>query len=142
MGTINFSHHNVPATLKDKLFAKSFLASVFAEENVTFKSISYIFCTDEYLLSLNKQFLNHDSLTDILTFTLSGVSLPIVSEIYISIERVKENSVIQEIDFMNELYRVMIHGILHLCGYNDYTPDEKREMRMKEDFYLKKCLLF
>ena len=118
------------------------MASVFAEENVTFKSVSYIFCTDEYLLSLNKQFLNHDSLTDILTFTLSGVSLPIVSEIYISIERVKENSVIQEVDFMNELYRVMIHGILHLCGYNDHTPDEKREMRMKEDFYLKKCLLF
>lgn len=140
MGTINFSHHNVPAPLKDKLFAKTFLASVFAEEHVAFKSVSYVFCTDEYLLTLNKQYLNHDTLTDILTFTLSGVSLPLVSEIYISVERVKENAVIHEVDFRNELYRVMIHGILHLCGYKDHTPSERMEMRAKENSYLKKSL--
>jgi probable rRNA maturation factor len=142
LGTINFSHHNVPAPLKDKLFAKTFLSTVFAEENTAFKSVSYVFCNDEYLLTLNKQYLNHDTLTDILTFTLSGVSLPIVSEIYISVERVKENAIVHEVDFFNELYRVMIHGILHLCGYNDGTSEEKAEMRRKEDFYLKSCLLF
>lgn len=141
MGTINFSHHNVPAPLRDKLFAKTFLSSVFAQENVAFKAVSYIFCNDEYLLILNKQYLNHDTLTDILTFTLSGVSLPIVSEIYISVERVKENALFHEVDFLNELYRVMIHGILHLCGYNDTTSEEKSEMRRKEDFYLKSSLL-
>lgn len=142
MGTINFSHHNVPDPLKDKLFAKMFLATVFAEENIAFKSVSYIFCNDEYLLTLNKQYLNHDTLTDILTFTLSGVSLPIVSEIYISVERVEENAIVHEVNFLNELYRVMIHGILHLCGYNDSTLEEKAQMRRKEDFYLNNCLLF
>lgn len=142
MGTINFSHHNVPPSLKDQLFAKTFLATIFTKENTLFKSVSYIFCNDEYLLTLNKQYLNHDTLTDILTFTLSGVSLPIVSEIYISVERVKENALIHQVDFLNELYRVMIHGILHLCGYNDSTSEEKQQMRKKEDVYLKESLLF
>lgn len=142
MGTINFSHHNVPPSLKDQLFAKTFLATIFTKENTLFKSVSYIFCNDEYLLTLNKQYLNHDTLTDILTFTLSDVSLPIVSEIYISVERVKENALIHQVDFLNELYRVMIHGILHLCGYNDSTSEEKQQMRKKEDVYLKESLLF
>ncbi|MGN6533492.1 MAG: rRNA maturation RNase YbeY [Ginsengibacter sp.] len=136
MGTITFTHHDVPSPLKDKLFAKTFLATVFTKENIDFKAVSYIFCSDEYLLKLNKEYLNHDTLTDILTFTLSGVSLPIVSEIYISIERVRENAQIHGVDFLNELYRVMIHGILHLCGYNDRTPEEKKVMKNKEDYYL------
>jgi len=142
LATINFSNHNVPAPLKDKLFAKTFLSTVFTRENVEFKSISYIFCTDEYLLELNKKYLNHDTLTDILTFTLSGVSLPIISEIYISVERVKENAQIHKVDFLHELYRVMIHGILHLCGYNDNTVEEQQEIRNKENFYLIQTGLF
>lgn len=142
MATINFSNHNVHAPLKDKLFAKTFLSTVFTRENVEFKSISYIFCTDEYLLELNKKYLNHDTLTDILTFTLSGVSLPIISEIYISVERVKENAQIHKVDFLHELYRVMIHGILHLCGYNDHTVEEQQEIRNKENFYLIQTGLF
>jgi len=88
------------------------------------------------LLKLNQQYLNHDTLTDILTFTLSNSSLSIVSEIYISIDRVQENANEMKIDFTKELYRVMIHGILHLCGYKDHTEEEKRIMRQKEDFYL------
>jgi rRNA maturation RNase YbeY len=90
------------------------------------------------LLKLNQQYLNHDTLTDILTFTLSGSSLPIVSEIYISIERVKENAADLKINFLSELYRVIIHGILHLCGYSDTSKLEKSEMRKKEDYYLSK----
>lgn len=136
MGTITFNNHNVSFTLKDKLLLKTFLASVFAQERKVFKSVSYVFCTDEFLLKLNQQYLKHNTLTDILTFTLSETSLPIISEIYISIERVKENAEKLNVSFAEELYRVMIHGILHLCGYNDHSHFEKQEMREKEDFYL------
>ena len=138
MGTILFNNHGVSEVLKNKLLLKTFLSSVFAEEDHDFKSVSYIFCTDEFLLKLNQQYLKHDTLTDILTFTLSGTSLPIVSEIYISIERVKENAQSLGEDYENELHRVMIHGILHLCGYNDRSPKEKSKMRSKEDYYLSK----
>jgi len=136
LGTITFNNHNIQFSLKDKLFIKSFLARVFAEEGVVFKSISYVFCTDEYLLKLNQEYLNHDTLTDILTFTLSNSSLPVVSEIYISIERVKENAEKLKLPFITELYRVMIHGLLHLCGHTDQTKSEKAVMRKKEDYYL------
>ena len=95
-----------------------------------------MFCTDSYLLTLNKAFLNHNTLTDILTFTLSEKSLSIISEIYISIERVRENAVFFKTSFSHELLRVIIHGILHLCGYSDGTPRQKLKMRSKEDFYL------
>lgn len=138
LGTILFNNHGVSEVLKNKLLLKTFLSSVFAEEGQDFKSASYIFCTDEFLLKLNQQYLKHDSLTDILTFTLSGTSLPIVSEIYISIERVKENAQSLGVDYENELHRIMIHGILHLCGYKDHSPKEKSEMRSKEDYYLSK----
>lgn len=142
MSSITFSHHNVPPALEDKLFARTFLATVFAREKVEFKKVDYIFCNDEYLLKLNKHYLNHDTLTDILTFNLAGTSLPIVSEIYISTERVSENAQIHKVSFLHELYRVMIHGILHLCGYNDHSPSEKKLMREKEDFYLSESGLF
>ncbi|HEY5392250.1 MAG TPA: rRNA maturation RNase YbeY [Hanamia sp.] len=136
MGTITFNNHNVAFVLKDKLRLKTFLLSVFVQEKVDFRSISYIFCTDEFLLKLNQQYLNHDTFTDILTFNLSGAGLPIDSEIYISIDRVTENAENVKAKFPDELYRVMIHGILHLCGYSDHTKTEKAAMRSKEDFYL------
>ncbi len=136
MGTITFNNHNIQFSLKEKLLIKSFIARVFAEEGVVFKSVSYVFCTDEFLLKLNKEYLNHDTLTDILTFTLSNSSLPVISEIYISIDRVKENAEILKVPFITELYRVMIHGVLHLCGYTDQTKSEKTIMRKKEDYYL------
>lgn len=138
MSTISFQNHNIKSELKDKLLIKSLLARVFVEEKVEFKSISYIFCTDEYLLKLNQEYLNHDTLTDILTFTLSGTTLPVVSEIYISIERVRENASKLGLPYRSELYRVMIHGVLHLCGYADHNPEEKAIMRKKEDLYLSK----
>ena len=136
MGTITFNNHNVTFVLKDKFFLKRFLASVFVQEKVDFKTLSYIFCTDEFLLKLNQEYLNHDTLTDILTFTLSDADLPIVSEIYISIERIIENAEIVDTAVINELYRVMIHGILHLCGFNDHSKAEKSAMRQRENFYL------
>lgn len=138
MGTITFNIHGLKFSLKDKLLIKSLIARIFAEENVSFKSVSYVFCKDDFLLKLNQQYLNHDTLTDILTFTLSNSSLPIVSEIYISIERVEENARNLQIEFLSELYRVIIHGILHLCGYTDTSKAEKLKMRRKEDYYLSK----
>jgi len=138
LGTISFNNHVISGVLKDKLLLKTFLSSIFAEERFDFKSVSYVFCTDEFLLKLNQEYLKHDTLTDILTFTLSGTSLPIVSEIYISVERVRENAQNLDVKYEDELHRVMIHGILHLCGYSDHSPKEKAEMRSKEDYYLSK----
>ena len=138
MGTITFNNHGLKFSLKDKLLIKSLIARIFAEENVGFKSVSYVFCKDDFLLKLNQQYLNHDTFTDILTFTLSNSSLPIISEIYISIDRVEENARDLKIEFLSELYRVIIHGILHLCGYTDTSKAEKSKMRRKEDYYLSK----
>ena len=101
-----------------------------------FESVSYIFCRDNFLLKLNQQFLHHDTYTDIITFTLSGKSTPIIAEIYISVERVLENSAFMKVDYQEELNRVMIHGVLHLCGFSDHSLEEKKIMRQKEDFYL------
>ena len=136
MRTISFNNNQVSFILRNKLLLKSFLPTIFVEEGYEFQSISYVFCSDEYLLQLNQKYLNHDTYTDILTFTLSGTSLPIISEIYISIERVKENALELGLNFSDELHRVMIHGILHLCGYSDHTPDLKSEIHKKEDHYL------
>jgi len=134
--TIKFYNQGVSPGIKKKQNLKSFLISIFVAEKVDFDCISYIFCKDEFLLGLNRKYLNHDTYTDIITFTLSDKSAPINAEIYISIERVIENSISLKIDFHEELYRVMIHGILHLCGLSDHSPKEKKAMRQKENFYL------
>lgn len=97
-----------------------------------------MFCTDDYLLSLNQQFLDHNTLTDILTFTLSESGAPVESEIYISIERVRENAASFNTVYRQEFLRVIIHGILHLCGYSDHTKEEKASIRKKENYYLDK----
>ena len=136
MGTILFSNNGISPLIKNKQELKQFLVSIFENENVQFKSVSYIFCKDDYLLSLNQRYLNHDTLTDILTFTLSGKHTLVISEIYISVERVKENAFLLKTNYQQELYRVMIHGILHLCGYSDHTSMQKSLMRKREDFYL------
>lgn len=111
---------------------------IFLEENVDFIEVNYIFCKDEFLLGLNKEFLNHDTYTDILTFTLSEDNEPVISEIYISVDRIKDNAQSLNVSFLDEMYRVMIHGILHLCGYSDHTKLLKKEMTLKEDYYLDK----
>lgn len=105
-------------------------------EDYELGEISYIFCDDDYLHKLNMEFLNHDTLTDILTFNYN-LHKQINGEIYISVERVKDNSFDFKTDFNEELRRVMIHGILHLCGYADESSEEEREMREKENGALK-----
>lgn len=97
--------------------------------------INYIFCSDNYLLQLNQEYLDHDTYTDIITFNYNEEDT-VSADIYISIDRVNENATQFEKDFLNELRRVMIHGILHLIGYDDKKPESQATMRAKEDFYL------
>jgi len=113
---------------------KAWLIQSANQERKEITEISYIFCSDPYLLKLNQEYLNHDALTDIITFDYSQGN-KLSGEIYISIDRVMENSQKFDSGFVDELHRVMIHGVLHLCGYKDKTQPDKTLMRKKEDAY-------
>lgn len=117
---------------------KKFIAAqVLAEAGKKIR-LSYVFCSDEYLLQINRQFLQHDYYTDIITFPLSdGVSKTVESELYISIDRIADNAKKHKVEFELELFRVIFHGILHLIGYNDKTAKQEKAMRAKEDEWLK-----
>jgi rRNA maturation RNase YbeY len=125
----------LPFKVPQALKFKKFIAQLIEAENKELNSIDYIFCSDEYLLEINKEFLQHDFLTDIITFDLS-VDASISSEIYVSIDRVRENAKLFNTSLNRELYRVMIHGALHLLGYKDKTKREIAFMRNKEEHYL------
>lgn len=116
---------------------KSFIADIFKKEGKQLNQLTYIFCSDEYLLQINKQFLKHDFYTDIISFDLSeNARAPILGEIYISTDRVKDNATIHHSSVEQELHRVIFHGALHLCGYKDKQKQQQLTMRSKEDFYL------
>ncbi|MCZ4407718.1 rRNA maturation RNase YbeY [Cryomorphaceae bacterium 1068] len=106
-----------------------------SKENVQIEQLDFIFCTDDDLLEINNKHLNHNYLTDVITFPYSEGEL-IAGDIFISIDRVKDNSSDLNTDSFDELCRVMIHGVLHLCGYHDKTEQEQAIMRNKEDYYL------
>ena len=105
------------------------------EEGKTAGEISIIFCSDEYLLEMNQQYLHHDYYTDIITFDL-GDGTAIEGELYISVDRVKDNAINMDVPYLDELQRVIIHGILHLCGYKDKKQADQLKMRQLEDRYL------
>lgn len=132
--------HEVPVYLKNRTKLKRFLASLIKKENHEPGSINYIFCSDKRLLDINRQYLNHDFYTDIITFEMSGKGQPLVADIFISVERVRQNAQELGFTFTYELHRVMFHGLLHLCGYRDKTPKQTAEMRKAEDGYLKNYL--
>ena len=113
------------------------IEQLFIKERVVLDSLSYVFCSDEYLLKINREFLNHDFYTDIITFDLSETQVGVIGEIYISLDRVKENAAGLGISFSEELLRVLFHGALHLCGYRDKKKAEIMEMRKKEEQYLR-----
>ncbi len=115
---------------------KVWLKNVIRHEQKYVGDIVYIFSDDEYLHAINLDFLNHDTLTDIITFDTSEDDEIISGEIYISAERVADNAGLLNKDFQEELSRVLVHGVLHLIGYGDKTPEEKTEMTAKEDYYL------
>ena len=123
----------VPQSLKTSKWIKTISKS----EGYDIKNLNYIFCSDDYLLDINRQYLNHDYYTDIITFDNSEEQGKLEGDIYVSIERVKENAENLGIDFETELRRVLIHGLLHLIGFTDTSEKLKKKMRAKED----ECLL-
>jgi len=133
---IHFQNSDVSFNLKQKKKLKEWIKFTIISEGKTVEDLSFIFCTDEFLLKINQNYLQHDYFTDIITFDLSNEINKISGELYISIERVKDNSKDLSVNFLEELNRVMIHGILHLCGYGDKKDSEIKRMREKEDFYL------
>lgn len=117
---------------------QDFIPVIFKKEGKKLESLSFIFCSDNYLLEINKQFLKHDYYTDIISFDLSEPKSALISgEIYISVDRVKENAKDMRISFEEEMKRVLFHGTLHLCGYRDKKKADVQQMRAKEDEYLK-----
>ena len=115
--------------------AESWVSNTIQEENLKEGNINYIFCDDAYLLDKNIKYLKHNTLTDIISFDYTMGKL-ISGDIFISVERVKENAIAFKTTFKDELHRVMIHGVLHYCGYIDKTDADKKLMRSKEDYYL------
>ena len=123
-------------SLANRTRLKRFIASLFKKEKAVLGELQYIFCSDEYLLEINRQFLHHDFYTDIITFDLSEKGQPINAEIYISVDRVRENARQFGASLGRELHRVIFHGALHLCGYGDKTRQQQQEMRKMEEKYL------
>ncbi len=130
---INFLSNDIFFSVKRPRKIANWIKGVVKNEMKSIKEINYIFCSDKYLLSLNQRFLNHETLTDIITFDNSEGKNGLEGEIYISIERVQENAIKFNTEFEDELHRVMIHGVLHLIGYKDKKPSEKALMRKKEE---------
>ena len=121
--------------IKDKNRLTLWIEEVINKERRLLKELVFNFCSDDNLLKINKEFLNHDTFTDVITFDYS-VSETISGEVFISVDTVRANSKEFHQDFNDEIKRVMIHGVLHLCGYKDKTPKEKALMSDKENFYL------
>ncbi|MBL7699556.1 MAG: rRNA maturation RNase YbeY [Chitinophagaceae bacterium] len=136
-GLVRF-HVLEPFAFPDRKKLKEAVARLMEEEDREFKSLDYIFCSDEYLLEINQRYLQHDELTDIITFDLSEDKAEIIGEIYISVERVADNAVLFNTGFNEEFWRVVFHGALHLCGYGDKSPKDEHEMRARENYYLSK----
>ena len=117
----------------------NWLKDVTTKEGKEIGELVYVFCNDDYLIEKNMQFLKHDTLTDVITFDYCNEEI-ISGDILISTERVKENALKYEVDFLTELHRVMVHGLLHLLGYKDKNKKSAKTMREKENYYLNKFI--
>lgn len=136
---INFFEEDIDFKLNEKQKIRQWIYYTIKAEN--FKRVgelNFIFCSDNYLLNINKQYLNHDTFTDIVTFDSSQQQEVISGDVFISIDRIKENAVLFQTKEYDELHRVIIHGVLHLCGYKDKSKIEKECMTQKENYYLSK----
>lgn len=121
--------------LKNKTKIKKWLKLVAESEVFSLGAVSVIFCSDNYILDINQRFLQHDYFTDIITFDYSEGE-KISGDLFISVDSVRENSIEYETEFEEELHRVIVHGVLHLIGYDDHTDEDIRTMRSKENYYL------
>jgi rRNA maturation RNase YbeY len=133
---IQFFFNATNISLTNRTGLKHFIASIFKSEGKQLQNLNYVFCSDEYLLDINRSSLNHDYYTDIITFDLSSVKGVIEGEIYISVDRVRDNAQSLALTILEELHRVIFHGALHLCGYKDKSPKDIKAMRAAEDKYL------
>lgn len=136
MQQVFFNYADMSLRIQDAKKVKPFLAAIFRREKKKMQQVNFVFCSDKFLLEINRSFLNHDYYTDIITFPLQEKGMPVIGEIYISAERVKENSKLFRTTIKQEMLRIIIHGVLHLCGYDDKTKKGKKIMTEKEDFYL------
>lgn len=153
---ITFHHADIKFALKDKTTLKKFIAQQIISSNKQPGALTFVFCSDEYLLNINRQFLNHDYYTDIITFPMSEDESRLSGEIYISIDRVRENAAkygnkiagksqpkeSENAMYSSEIQRVIFHGVLHLLGYKDKTKMQKEQMRKMEDLWMKRFKKF
>ncbi len=130
---IEFASEDIDFNLPQPDEVKNWLNNVILAHNYRLENLTYIFCSDEYILDINLEYLQHDTYTDIITFNNADETGIIESDIFISIDRVKDNAASLKVDFLDELHRVMVHGVLHLLGYDDKTTELKKAMREKED---------
>lgn len=138
MAKINFYNEDINYKLQNKRLVKKWIEETIVAEGYFLQELNFILCSDEYLLRINQDFLQHDDYTDVITFDNSEALKTIVGDIFISIDRIKENAAMYKLATADELCRVIIHGTLHLLGYKDKTKAAKTEMTSKEDLYLAK----
>lgn len=131
---VSFHFEDSSIDLPDERLLTEWLLAVARAENKPFQELNFIFCSDEYLLRLNIEYLQHDYYTDVITFQHSDDAIH--GDVYISTDRVADNAAANHISVQQELCRVMVHSVLHLAGYGDKTPEQERLMRQKENFYL------
>lgn len=138
----HFHNQDIDPKLKDKRKLSAYLDALVQQhlEGIKKVSLNYIFCTDEHLLGINRQFLDHDTFTDIITFDLSEKEQEVIGEIYVSVDRIRDNATQFKTSFEQELHRVIFHGALHLCGFTDKKPADKKEMTIQEDRCLEEYL--
>ena len=135
---IYFFSEDISFTFPEKLVVRSWISETIKSENYKLGELNFIFCSDDYLLKINQEYLNHDTYTDIVTFDNSETPGTIVGDIFISIDRIRENAAKFKVTPIDELHRVVIHGTLHLLGYTDKNKKSKSLMTQKEDEYLSK----
>ncbi len=137
METISFRNADKTFLFPNKTGLKNFIELLVKKENRTLLELTYVFCSDEYLLGINKDFLQHDYYTDIITFDLSENPKQTIGEIYVSLDRIKDNAKELQTSIKEETLRVIFHGALHLCGYKDKAKSDIATMRKKEEYYIK-----
>ena len=138
--SISFNKADKNATLANRTALKAFIEKAIKKEGLRIETLQYIFCSDKYILGINKSYLQHDYYTDIISFDLSETNGSLIGEVYISIDRVKDNAKTHKTSLKEELLRVIFHGALHFCGYKDKKPSDIKKMRSQEDKWLKSYL--
>ena len=138
--SISFNKADKNTTLAKRSVLKAFIERSLKKEGLRIERLQYIFCSDKYLLGINKSYLQHDYYTDIISFDLSETKGKLIGEVYISIDRVKDNAKTHKTSLKEELLRVIFHGALHFCGYKDKKPSDIKKMRSQEDKWLKSYL--